>query len=76
MPEQPVGCRLQGDGGEAAAKIRLVHGDHEMVAAGIGPEPGQGELVRRGQQHEGVGGAAPTREDVRVRGREVDSGVR
>jgi hypothetical protein len=64
--DEPVRGRRQSDGGEAAGQVWFVDRDGGVPGGnGIGVQPGQGQLVRGGEQHDRVGRAAPAVDQVR-----------
>jgi hypothetical protein len=76
VSDQPVGGRFQRDRREAAAQVGFVHGDGAPPGGdGVAVQPGQGELVRGGEEDDRVGGAAPAVGQAGMRGGEVERGV-
>ena len=76
MSEQGVRARLEGGGGEGAAQVGLVEGDgEEAVVCGVLDQPGQGQLVGRGQEDERVRVVVPAGRQVRMGDGELESGV-
>jgi hypothetical protein len=74
--EQPVSGRLEGGRGQGAVQIRLVEPDHAAAGRGrVGAQPAEGQLVRDGEQNQGVGGLVPVTDEVGVGDGEVESRV-
>jgi hypothetical protein len=77
VSDEPVRRRLQGDGGQAAVQVRFVDGDGAVPARyGIGVQPGQGQFVGGGEEHDRVGRAAPVVDQLGMCRCEVERGVR
>lgn len=71
-----MGGRFEGGRGQGAAEVRLVEPDHaEAGRRGVGAQPAERQLVRRGEQDQGVGGQVPVTEDVGVGDCEIESRV-
>jgi hypothetical protein len=77
VSEEPVSGRLHSNGCEAAVQVWFVDG-HGAVPAGdgIGVQPGQGQFVRGGKQHDRLGRAAPVVDQMGLCRCEVERGVR
>jgi hypothetical protein len=76
MAHQSVPGRLETDGGERAAEVRLAAADQPQAGrAGILGEPEQVEFVGHGEAHDGVGAVMPVGEDPRMGDGEVAGGV-
>ena len=77
MSDEPVRGRFHSNGCEGAVQVWFVDG-HGAVPSGdgVGVQPGQGQLVRSGQQHDRVGTAAPVVDQMGFCRCEVERGVR
>lgn len=71
-----MGGRLERGRGQRTAEIRLVESDDaEAGRRGVVTEPAEGELVRDGEQDEGVGRRVPGTDEIGVGDREIESRV-
>ena len=76
MRDQPPGGRLEGGRGQSSVEVGLVEPDDAQTPAGrLVAQPEQGELVRRGEDYEGVGGLVPLPNEVGVRDSELERSV-
>jgi hypothetical protein len=76
MGDQPAGRGFERDGGQRAVEVRLVEPDVAQPDAGrVVTQPGQGQLVPGGQQHQRVGGDMPVADEIGKGEREVEGGV-
>ena len=72
MGDEPRGGGLERGGGQRMTEVRLVEPDDpETLVRRVGAQPGEGELIGRGQNHQGAGGAMPVSEDIGMADREL-----
>jgi hypothetical protein len=76
MGDQPSSRGFERGGGQRTVEVRLVEPDVAQPAGGrVVTQPGKGELVPGGQQHQRVGGDVPVPNEIGKGEREVEGGV-